>query len=1011
MVGRAGQVRALLDAVASTPAVVLVEGEAGIGKTRLLRETLGPAVPRAARGRPAVLYGICRPLREPFPYGPLFDVLRALRGHVPAGLSPVCGALAPYLPELSEELPDVPGPLPDGAADRHRVFRAVREVLAALGPAVLVVEDLHWADDGTRDLLRFLADDPPPRLVVLLSHRRAAPGVRGAHPLGRDYRTAPGVSSLRLLLEPLDAGAVGEFAAGLTGVDVAPSLARALCERTGGVPYVLEEVVHALGPAGLAERAGRPGAGPLQALPVPVLLREAMEDRLAELSPPAVALAHAAAVLQVPSSAGVLAAVAGQESGAAPGALREILLAGVLLASGDDTYGFRHPLAQQAVYEAVLPPDRSLLHRRAREVLGALDDPPHRRLAHHARRSGDLGDWWRCAGEAAEVARARGDTAVAVELLEELLSGPAPDPAGRTWHAVRLSRLAVFGLAHQRSAALLRRVLDDGTLEEAARGEIRLNLGLLLNNQAGNQEQGRRDTELAATELARHRPALAARAMAGLAMPGWGDHPRTVYEAWMDRAEALLPRMPGERALHAAVRGNRLSLRVSVGDPGAVDDALSLFGAGTESGSGTGSGTESGTGTAGGDGEGGTGAGAGRGRTGGEGGGAAERPGTAERRELARTCGNLMDAASWIGRDREAERFRREGVRLISQEGEPFLGGIIDGTVLRAEWHRGAWDGLDARARRVLRSAEGATGIEADAHLVLALLALAGGRWEESGAHLGAAALADPANASAPLLAAAAGSAIRLALLRDEPHDALAEADRIAVRLRRKDVWAWAAEAAPMMLVAWLRAGRRGDAERFAAEFAAGTDGRDTPLADASLLVCRALLARASDPAAASALFLEAAERYGALPRPYPAARATEAGLRCGPPLAGAGERLAGVTEVYERLGATHDAARCRSVLRAAGTAPASRRGRRGYGSGLSPREEEVARLASDGRTNREIAEVLFLSPRTVEQHVARALRKVGARDRSQLADRLRGAVPPQPSDRSRGGAGPPGER
>ncbi|WP_238547001.1 response regulator transcription factor [Saccharopolyspora erythraea] len=87
----------------------------------------------------------------------------------------------------------------------------------------------------------------------------------------------------------------------------------------------------------------------------------------------------------------------------------------------------------------------------------------------------------------------------------------------------------------------------------------------------------------------------------------------------------------------------------------------------------------------------------------------------------------------------------------------------------------------------------------------------------------------------------------------------------------------------------------------------------------------------------------------------------------------------------YAELGATRDAARCRHLLRSHGTTTPSRRGRRGYGNELSPREQDVARLLAGGRTNREIAEALFLSRRTVEQHVARVLRKLGAASRTEL--------------------------
>ncbi len=98
-----------------------------------------------------------------------------------------------------------------------------------------------------------------------------------------------------------------------------------------------------------------------------------------------------------------------------------------------------------------------------------------------------------------------------------------------------------------------------------------------------------------------------------------------------------------------------------------------------------------------------------------------------------------------------------------------------------------------------------------------------------------------------------------------------------------------------------------------------------------------------------------------------------------------AAKDLSTLIDTFDALGATRDAARCRHLLRGVGGVKPSRRGRRGYGNELSPREQEVARLLAGGHTNREIADVLFLSPRTVEQHAARVLRKLGVASRSEL--------------------------
>lgn len=921
LVGRTGELHALLDAVAHPPSVALVEGEAGVGKTRLIREAVGHPVLGPDRTRGArVLAGACPPLREPFPYGPVFDVLRTLDGTLPEGLNPVCGALRPYLPELAGQLPPDPAPLLDPQAAAHRLFRGVRALLAAVSPVVLVVEDLHWADDGTRDLLRFLADDPPAGLSTVLSYRRE--DLRGGVlPLGRAYRHPPGVTSVVLALGPLDVAGVRTLTAALTGRDVPAAVAGRLHERTAGIPFVLEFVLEDRG-----ELDGAQGA-------VPLLLRDAMAERVAGLSERAAAAVHATAVLKVPATEEVIGAVAGQDGDERADAMREALRAGVLHDCGDDRYGFRHGLAQQAVYEGLLRLDRRRLHRRATVVLAAQEPPPLVQLAHHTRQAGDLPAWRTYAEQAAESARELGDAASAVELYEGLLDDPRLPEPDRARLAVRLSRAALVGLAHRRSSRLLRRVVSSAVsaeLPDAVRGEIRLNLGLLLNNQAGRHEQGRLDTELAVDEL-HERPELAARAMAGLAMPVWGEHPVSVHAHWAERAEELAARH-GDRALWLAVRGNHLTLRVSCGDGDAVRaEAEKLL---------------------------------------------ADGIGGPACVELARMCANLTDVCAWLGRAADAERYRAEGVRRAEAAGAPFLRGIIEGTALRMAWTSGAWRGLAERARTVLADAPGVSGIESDAHLVLGLLAETRGEWDEALDHLDAAALGDPVNAPAPALAAASAAAVRIRLERGEADRACAEAERALDRVRRKGVWGWAAELVPAALAAYGAADRTAGARDLAVEFAAGLGSLDAPAARAALAACRGGYDRA-------------AQAYAALPAPYPAALCAERAAE------GDVEKLRAVAARFEDLGAVRDAARCRSALReqGAGAPQGRRRGRRGYGNELSPRERDVAALVATGHTNREIAELLFLSPRTVEQHVAKVLRKLNVSARGEVGEGGRGGA------------------
>ncbi|MFG3252719.1 ATP-binding protein [Streptomyces sp. NPDC048172] len=936
LVGRAEELRVLVGAMAGPPSVALVEGEPGIGKTRLIREAVrDPSV----RGR-RVLPGSCRPLREPFPYGPVLDLLRYSAGGLPAALSPVCGALRPYLPEIADRLPPAPEPLPDPRAARHRLFRAVRAVLDALGGAVMVVEDLHWVDDGTRDLLRFLVDDPPDGLSVVLSYRREElPGPGPGLPFGRAYRRPPGTAAVTLPLRALDAEGVRELFGALTDAPAVPAgFAEELHRRTAGIPFVVEEVVRAL-PRDVRLDDVRLGREALETMAVPAPLCEAIADRMRALSPPAVATVHAASVLGVPAGEALLAAVASAGNPESP--VREALLAGVLHEWGDDRYGFRHVLAQQAVYAALPGPDRHRLHRAAMRALAEQHPQPLVQLAYHARRAGEFARWRAYGEAAASSAREMCDLANAVGMLEELLSDGRLGPQECARIAVELSRDAVVGLTHRRATGLLRGIVRDSRLPRGVRGEIRLNLGLLLYNQAGRYEEGRAATERAVGELG-DRPALAARGMAALAMPAWGDHPYPVYARWIERAEELAAREP-EPSVATAVRANRLALAMYGGDPEVWGPAERFLGA--------------------------------------------AGPGT-DRRQTARACGNFADAATCVGHYGAAHRFRREGRRLAAECGAAFFGGIVEGTALRLDWYEGRWQGLAERARHTLDRVRDVSGIAADAHLVLGLLACTRGEWDEAAAELRAAGLADPANAPAPILATASGAMARLLQARGEPDAARAEAGRGIARIRRKGLWSWAGDLAPLAVTVLVRGGRLPDAERITTELAEGIEGLDAPLASAALRACRGALAAGDGRTGeAAALFDTARTAYAALPHPYAAARAGEAAARC---RLGTDEeatpQLLTSAEEFEALGATRDAARCRRVLRGNDVVLPSRRGRRGYGDQLSPRERDVARLVALGHTNREIADVLFLSPRTVEHHVAKVLRKLNLGSRAEVA-------------------------
>ncbi|WP_344935629.1 ATP-binding protein, partial [Sphaerisporangium flaviroseum] len=773
LVGRASELGTLIDAMTRPPAVVLVEGEAGIGKTRLVRAALA----RVPSGDRAVLLGYCHQLREPFPYGPVFEALRDIGGRLPAAqaLNPVTGALRGYLPELAGGLPPSPQSLDDPRAERHRMFRAIRALLVAVGPAVLVIEDLHWADDGTRDLLRFLTGQPPEGLALVVTYRRenqdAAPS-----PLGRAYRHQPDTTNVILPLAPLDVCDVGSLAGALLDrSDLSSGFVTRLHERTAGIPFVVEEMVRSL--------PGAEGPDALDRVGVPLLLREAMAERMAGLSAPAVGAVQAAAVLRLPSGEQLITAVGGDSAG-----LGEALRAGVLRDHPGGRYGFRHALAQQAVYDAIPGPERRSAHERAMAALGALDSPPLVQLAFHARQAGDVDAWLRHGTAAAHRAAALGDTALAVEVIEGMLDDSDLPAAGRGPLALMLSRFAAMGLTHQRVVRLLRHVLRDGFLSQDARGEVRLNLGVVLSNQAGDTAAGRPEIMAALAELS-DRPTLAARGWASLALPEWGTESLARHQEWMARAEALVATADSPE-LAAAVLANRASLEMTIGSPDAFSIAATL---------------------------------------------PAADPRTAVRREVARAYCNLHDSATTLGLYAAAGNFAREGRRLAAETGAKYPAYLLDVSEIRLEWLTGRWHGLRDRATALGELATETPLIAVDVWLVLGLLALATGEWEEAAEHFHGAGLDAPDARYVPIVAAAAGGLIDLHLARGALDNAVEEAERAVTRLRRKGVWVWGANLVPSAVTALAWAGRAKAAGELLAEYANGIAGRIAPAAHAAL--------------------------------------------------------------------------------------------------------------------------------------------------------------------------------
>ncbi|MFB9832953.1 AAA family ATPase, partial [Actinoallomurus acaciae] len=305
-VGRERELAELRAAFAAAPALVVVEGEAGVGKSRLLREF--PTAPDRV-----TLLAVCPPYRVPFTLGPVVDAVREAAADGVAGLelSGLAGALRSLFPEWADDLPGPLEPAEDALAARHRLFRALTELLDRLDVSVLVVDDAHWADDATLEFLLFLASRRPQRVSLVVAYR---PEDVPADSLVRRLSTRPSgeVTRLRQTLGPLDVAGTGRLMSSmLAGEPVSEAFAGLVHRHTEGLPLAVEESVRLMSDrTDLVRRRGEWVRRRLGEIHVPPTVRDAVLERAQRLGPQTQAVLRAAAVLVDPADAATLAAVA-----------------------------------------------------------------------------------------------------------------------------------------------------------------------------------------------------------------------------------------------------------------------------------------------------------------------------------------------------------------------------------------------------------------------------------------------------------------------------------------------------------------------------------------------------------------------------------------------------------------------------------------------------------------------------------------------------------------------------
>ncbi|OKJ57028.1 hypothetical protein AMK27_25465 [Streptomyces sp. CB02009] len=982
-VGRAGELTALTEALsratAGEPQALLIGGEAGVGKTRLIEEFLDTA---CARGAVVALGGCVELGADGLPFAPFATALRSLRRRLPEELAAAADGQQAELARLLPELGEPGGHESSDEDSTARLFElTVRmlERLAADRTIVLVLEDLHWADASTRHLLTYLLRTlRRGRIVVVASYR--ADDIHRRHPLRPLLAELDRLRTIRRIeLARFTRTEVHRQLTGILAAEPEPGLVEEVFERSDGNAFFVEELI-------VSHEAGC-AAGQLSDS-----LRDLLLVRVETLPEDAQRIARIVAEGGSTVEYGLLAAVARLTEDELIEALRAAVGANLLLAVPDgDGYRFRHSLVREAVSDDLLPGERSRLNRRYAEALEA--DPGLVRADERANR---LATYWYHAHDPAKAlpavlsasvaTRKRHAYAEQLRLLERAMElwdeapaeirgslrpmdyaeaypacGCDPESAALSYLDLLAEAAIAARLSGDRERALkicktALRLLGDAESGDPLRAAWfwteRARLQSNLGRGDGWEEIAR------AQELVKGLPPSAVHAVVLVGAAGWG-----------------MLRNPGPDALAAAERAveyarlvnaesielnARLTLGTLMTAAGDVEAGLREMHAVRERTSALGQFTET-----------------------------------------VRAHINISSALESLGRSAEAVEVADTGIRVARAYGLVDSVGWVESNRAESLFSLGSWGEIGEIATRLLRSATSSKP-RGSASLRLAQLAVARGELDAARRHLADARAAYGSRDTIPqyvLPMAQVEIAVAAAEGRiEDVRTQLAAAEQAGFPPSTHR-YGW-----PLLLTAVT-------AEADSRGLPAADEGRAEALAVVRRSV-RALatpapvwkaysrqvseeIARAEGRETA-ARWAEVAAAYAPLERPYQLARAhhrhadallVEGGRR---EEATALLRQAHATAVRLGAGPLREdvellAARARLSLTEEKQVPApAEPGDDTFG--LTPREQDVLRLVAAGRTNRQIAEELFISPKTASVHVSNILAKLGVAGRGEAA-------------------------
>jgi len=947
--GRAAEIAVLGDAVdrvvSGRPAVVLIEGEAGIGKTRLLAGVL-----EDARGRGMqVAAGRAEELERTRPFG----LVAAAFGCVRSSPDPRRAAIAALLATRGGDR----GPI-TVTSDPGLRFRAVdafadlAEELALAGPLVIGVDDLQWADPSSLLTLAAVSRRLAYLPVALIGCLRPSPRIPELDRLAGLLLDAGGrILAVRGLTE----GAVAELVAEAVAAVPGPGLLAGISGAAGN-PLFVTELLGALAQEGAIETAG--GRAEVAEVTLPPTLRLTILRRLSFLPGDTLQALRAASILGSSFTVTELSVTM-----ARPALELSVVLAEGIAGRVLEEYGavirFRHDLIRDAIYEDLPLSVRRGLHREAGQRLAQTGAPALQVAEHLARGSGQgdaeaIGWLTRAAREAA----ARSPD-IAASLLERAAGLMAPaDPGRDRLLAERASSLMVSGRNADALAAC--RSLLDRDLDPQVDGHVRICLGRAL------LAQGQVRDALQELEQAGSSPALpgaeraAARAWAGFARVSLGDLDGAAASAEQARSAAAAA------ADHLTVSVAMTTLARVSESRGHLRDALQITDEAMHL--------------------------------------ADESPGRlGHRYPIRATRGHILIE---LGRPEEARSALGAGMRISEEIGVRWPLLLYQGFLALERFITGEWDDAIAELEASFELADEIQTVVARAHGILSLISLhrndlsraeeaAGAaardlaRWgpgylttwaawpraliQEAGGELGQA---------LATMTGAWDTCARLGLALDYP---AVGADLVRLALASGDI------------------GRARDASAAVTEVAARNE---VPWMTGAALRCRGLIEDDAEILQAAAGACAGGSRPLGLAlacEDAGAAFARQGRLDRARPL------LDQALGIYERLGAARDLARAEATLREAGIRRGRRgtRGRPQIGwASLTPAEHAVAGLVAEGLSNPQIGERLYISRRTVQTHLAHMFAKLDIATRAQLAadvTRHRGSEPADTADSAGG--------